>query len=422
MDRRSFLTSAGATILPLVTSARPALAALKPRPKNAPRYLVRIHTMGGMDSVVTTDPKRKSEVEPWVDVPFESKAIVDAGGVPLGPLFADLKKWPRAFTVLNGIAVGVANHESGLIYASRFRTRITEKTPTLFDIFGSYRDGQPLSSISLGAGLVQQYSPTAQWFGTGAGVFGPLGKDLLQKLDAADPDDLKRMARVLRKQASELQAVSAPGDATATAMSECAALFERLPQVPAFKPEGWPEGAPDFMSLPLQRAIWAIENDLTAGVFANVGYNGVWDSHFDVHASQEEAVAALLPQVERFFSELEKRKNAWGTLADNTLVVIGSELGRFPRLNEMMGKDHFPETFHLFSGRWFASGARKWSAFGQTDRRMAALPIDVRTGRAKPGGHVVTLDDVGATLLEISGIDAELHGYTGTVLPFLLRS
>jgi len=349
-------------------------------------------------------------------VPYESKEIVDVGGAPMGPLFADLKKWPRTFTVLNGIAVGVANHESGLIYASRFRTHITEKTPTLFDIFGAYRDGQPLSSISLGAGLIQQYSPTGQWFGTAASVFGPLGKDLLQQLDTADPDDLKRMARVLRKQARELAAVSAPGDATVTAISDCAALFERLPQIPPFKPETWPAGAPDFMSLPLQRTLWAIENDLAAGIFANVGYNGIWDNHFDVHATQTEAAVDFLPQLDRFFSELEKRKNAFGTLAENTLVVMGSELGRFPRLNEMMGKDHFPETFYLFSGRWFAHGARRWSVSGQTDRRMAAMPVDLRTGHGQAGGHVVTLDDVGATILQISGINSDLYGYTGTVL------
>lgn len=422
MERRSFLFSAGASVLPLLAGARPALCAPGPRAKGGPRYLVRIHTMGGMDPVVTTDPKKAKDVESWVDVPFQPREIADVGGVPMGPLFADLKKWKQPMTVLKGVAVGVANHESGLIYATRFRQHVTEKTPTLFDVFGARRDGQPLSSISLSCGLVQQYTPTGHWLGTGASAFGPTGKDLFQHLDASDPDDLRRIGRVLAKRAKELEAVSAPGDATVQAMKDSAALFSRLPDVPPFKMETWPGEGLTSQSMNLQRTLWALENDLTAGVFVNVGDRGIWDNHFDVNASQAEATGLFLPRLERFLSELATRKNEHGTLADNTLVVLASELGRFPRMNEMKGKDHFPETFYMFLGRWFASGGGSWKSFGQTDRQMAALPVDLKTGRPAAGGHVVTLGDVGATILGIAGIDAELFGYTDTPLPFLLRS
>ena len=423
MDRRFFLRSAGASILPLLSGIRPAFALdRRPAVKGAPRYVIRIHTMGGMDPVVMTDPKTRREVESWVDIPYESQKIADVGGVPLGPLFAPMKSWSTPLTFLNGVAVGVANHETGLLYASRFRRFATEQTPSLFDILGAHRDGQPLGSVSLNGAVAQQYTPTGHWFGTGSSWFGPHQKDLFAHLDASDPDDLRRMAVVLRAEAKQMAAASSAPGATIAALNDCAALFERLPSVPPFKLETWPGDDLRSQTLNLQRALWLLENDLTAGIFVNVGDKGIWDNHFDVTASQAEATGLLVPRLEKFLSELEKRRNSHGTLAENTLVVMASELGRFPRMNEMQGKDHFPETFYAFSGPWFPSGEGKWRVFGQTDTRMAAKPVDLGTGLAKSGGHVVTLDDVGCTMLHLAGLDPELFGYTGAVLPFLLRS
>lgn len=36
--------------------------------RTVPRYFLVITPSGGMDGVYTTDPKTRSEVEPWVDV------------------------------------------------------------------------------------------------------------------------------------------------------------------------------------------------------------------------------------------------------------------------------------------------------------------------------------------------------------------
>lgn len=71
----------------------------------------------------------------------------------------------------------------------------------------------------------------------------------------------------------------------------------------------------------------------------------------------------------------------------------------------------------LFMGAGIPGGR----AFGRTGRMMEALPIDLNTGRATGnGGSVVTLDDVGATLLRSVGVDPELYGNSGRHLPFLV--
>jgi hypothetical protein len=117
-------------------------------------------------------------------------------------------------------------------------------------------------------------------------------------------------------------------------------------------------------------------------------------------------------------TELERRSNRHGRLVDNTAVIVASELGRYPYLNAAQGKDHFPEAPFLFAGPWFPGG----NVFGRTGKNLEAQPIDLKHGGvARAGGHHVMVDDVGTTLLALSGIDPELYGYNGHLLQFLLR-
>ena len=96
-------------------------------------------------------------------------------------------------------------------------------------------------------------------------------------------------------------------------------------------------------------------------------------------------------------------------------MIIGSEIGRFPRLNAAHGKDHFPQTPHLFYGPGLATGA----SYGGTGRDMASVPISLATGRPEKGGHLLRIDDIGTTLLALDGANPDLSGYTGEHLRFL---
>ena len=122
----------------------------------------------------------------------------------------------------------------------------------------------------------------------------------------------------------------------------------------------------------------------------------------------------------RFFDEyltkLHARKNQHGVLADNTVTVIGSELGRFPHQNDMLGKDHLSQTSFLMTG----PGLRTGRTFGSTGRRMEGLPIAYRTGDPAEAGRVPLLDDLGATMIRLAGLDPEVYGYDGEVCEFLL--
>jgi hypothetical protein len=62
------------------------------------------------------------------------------------------------------------------------------------------------------------------------------------------------------------------------------------------------------------------------------------------------------------------------------------------------------------------------AVFGRTGRNMEGLPVALGSGAAPTDGtkgHLLQLDDIGATLVQSFGIDPRSHGYTGRVLDFL---
>lgn len=402
-------------------AARP----LRPVAANRPRYYVVVLLTGGFDAVYTTDPKQAKDVESGIDLPYKPDAIVDAGGYQLGPHFAPLAKWGSKMAVLNGVQMQVANHETGGAQFSRLRTKVKYSTPSALDTIAEYREGQPLGSVAMGP--LGYWDYTANWFGeaekvvAGRAANDPKEHNLLDEIDGAEVADLERLATIYRRQAKKLREGGAGSKRIKTAgnLEECATLFERLPSVPRFSLEEWsPVAGRQNIARNMQRTLWLLENDLTSCVFLKIGYLE-WDSHYANVERQTEWNGNIAVMLDRFMTQLEGRKNAHGSLMSNTVVAVGSELGRFPRLNPHHGKDHFPETPFFFFGK----GIRAGQGFGQTGRQMEALPISLKTGKhVDTGGEGVFLDDVGTTFMHLAGVNPEVHGYFGKRLPFLVTT
>jgi hypothetical protein len=230
------------------------------------------------------------------------------------------------------------------------------------------------------------------------------------------PEELDVVRKQLRKQADWLAGSrDREGAATASRLRGTVEFLDRLPALPGPAIEAW-STSPDGQKFAehLQRCLWLFEHDLTACAWVN---RFEWDTHADNYATQNRVSSEFLPVLARFVEELAKRTNSHGSLLDQVRIIAGSELGRFPKLNTERGKHHFPEVPMLFMGAGIPGGR----AFGRTGRMMEALPMDLNTGRATGnGGSLVTLDDVGATLLRSVGIDPELYGNSGRHLPFLV--
>ena len=68
---------------------------------------------------------------------------------------------------------------------------------------------------------------------------------------------------------------------------------------------------------------------------------------------------------------------------------------------------------------WLAAAWR--TAYGVTGHEMEALPIRMKDGRAgSSDGEHVLLDDVGATVLHLAGVNPRHYGYDGKILEFLV--
>ena len=384
-----------------------------------PRYFVQLLLSGGHDTVYTTDPKTRGEVRQDVDLPPKND-IVDAGKLRLGAHFAPLARFADRLSFVNGVQVGTANHETGLKQFVRLKTNVSERMPGVLDVIGRQRrEDQPIAAIHLN--MFHRVLHTPNFFGhPDRFYYGE--RTMWEAMADADKEHLAAMAEVMKRESQSLRkrgVLSREGRATAAHLDDVAAFFGRMTEIEPFRPT---QVADDYVSQSmaesLQRTIWLLENDLTCGVLVEVGLLG-WDTHQRNEARQTDMNGNFVKHFSWFLDALATRRNRHGKLVDTTAVVGGSDMGRFPRLNDMLGKDHLPQTAFFFSGPGLAGG----QSFGQTGSEMEAHPISVSTGRTPQGGAAgreLILDDIGTTLVALAGLDPERYGYNGAVLDFLL--
>ena len=110
-----------------------------------------------------------------------------------------------------------------------------------------------------------------------------------------------------------------------------------------------------------------VENDVR---FVEVGLGG-WDTHDDNFDRVSDQAAIL----DRGLSTLLADLTARGMLGE-TLVVLATEFGRTPRINQNQGRDHFPKAFTcLLAGGGITGG----QVHGQTSENGSEVVKDVVT-------------------------------------------
>lgn len=370
---------------------------------------------GGHDTLYTTDPKVARDVDSIVTLPTANE-IAATGDLRFGAHFAPLARWAGELSVVNGIQVRTVNHDTGQKQFFHLKTNIADMMPTALDVIASHRADQPLGVAYLNMSSRIMHSPA--YFGTADEFYYGKG-NVFDQVERATPQELATLAGALRRQAGDLGSRAAgwrEAEQTQVYLREVADFFERVATVP---PLVTSQRSDDYvaqsMSEALERTLWLLENDLCCGVVLDLGVLG-WDTHVQNEMKQAEMNGYFVKFFDDYLSDLRARKNRHGLLADNTVTVVGSELGRFPRQNEMLGKDHLPQTSFLITG----PGIRKGASFGATGRRMEGLEVSYLDGKIAAAGRVPVLDDIGATLLRHAGLEPDRYGYSGQVCEFLL--
>ena len=110
------------------------------------------------------------------------------------------------------------------------------------------------------------------------------------------------------------------------------------------------------------------------------------------------------------------------TVTSYATVIIGTEMGRFNRLNAFQGRDHWPENSWLLAGRGIRAAPGGVTA-GATDRVRRSRPIDFVSGAVDERGRQVFVESVFATAARAAGLELGPLGYReDDLLPCLLAA
>jgi hypothetical protein len=133
---------------------------------------------------------------------------------------------------------------------------------------------------------------------------------------------------------------------------------------------------------------------LEAGVPVVKVARGFWDSHHDNFESHRE----LVPDFDHVLAVLLGDLHDRGLL-DSTLVLVLSEFGRTPVINQDVGRDHYAAAW---SAVLAGAGVRGGTVYGATDA----------DGKAVTDGEV-NASDLTATLYQAAGLDPRAEYYAG---------
>ncbi|MCH9687755.1 MAG: DUF1501 domain-containing protein [Deltaproteobacteria bacterium] len=150
-------------------------------------------------------------------------------------------------------------------------------------------------------------------------------------------------------------------------------------------------------------AVDALEQGLSHSVQIEMGG---WDTHDNnlLQLSQNEAFYAGLRTLVDLMVE-RPGMTPGSSMIDDTVVLVVSEMGRTPKLNERSGKDHWPVTSAMLIGGGLG-GAR---VLGGTDELQQGVDVDLATGQPSDDGVQIQYGNFAAGLLEAVGVDSTVY-------------
>ena len=134
--------------------------------------------------------------------------------------------------------------------------------------------------------------------------------------------------------------------------------------------------------------------------FVEVGFGG-WDDHQEIFGR----LPGRANQFDQGMSSLIRDLKSRGLL-EETLVVVATEFGRTPKINQNAGRDHFPGAF---SCAMAGGGINGGTIYGATDK-------DGRTIETDP----VSVGEFNATIAYAMGLPYDEEIYSPDGRPFTI--
>ncbi|HEY5927049.1 MAG TPA: DUF1501 domain-containing protein [Kofleriaceae bacterium] len=154
----------------------------------------------------------------------------------------------------------------------------------------------------------------------------------------------------------------------------------------------------------VELALDALEQDISQSVMLNTRLG--WDTH-DANTDQAGFHETTFAGLTLLLDGLAARpgRQTGTTMLDDTIVVCYSEFSRTPKLNAVMGKDHWPVTSALVMG----AGVKGGRGYGATNEAVEAETVDFATGARSATGMTLMSNHFCAGVLKAAGIDPIAH-------------
>jgi hypothetical protein len=371
--------------------AEAAGASLKARAQS----VINIYLPGGMAHQESFDPKYNAPVEYRGPLdPIKTKLE----GVMFSENLKDTAKIADKITVIRSMTHGEAAHERG---THNMFTGYRPSPALQYPAIGSVVSHELGSKNNMPPYVVVPNMPTP-YAGTGylGSAYGPFALGSDPASSGFSVRDLTLPGGVDVKRFEERRNMRSVVDAHFSALEKSDALsgmdsfYERAYAMissdkarAAFEINKEPQKLRDEygMTTAGQRMLLA-RRLVESGVrFVSLSYGG-WDHHDNIKRANDRQ----MPEFDKAFAALIRDLDARGML-DSTLVVVNTEFGRTPKINNTAGRDHWPKVFSIVMA---GAGIKRGYVHGSSDA----------TG-AEPEENPVTVEDYSATIFSQIGID-----------------
>lgn len=314
------------------------------------------------------------------------------------------RRWGGQTCILRGVNVHSAGHEAGMKWVmTGTSASSTPDWPTILASNGSVEYPMPHLVFSGPA-----YPGTL-----GAAVVRGGGGTLLDLIDGSINGYVDRPSPAIAQPMDEMmdavvydRVARFAADHKGNGKMRANDLLANLERSMELEGRRFEAGLNDTGSSMLDQALMAVEvMRLGLSRCAMIGIPGGWDTHGGNQQVGE--------QLDSFFTDLDELMAHLATtpgtaapwMSDEVTIVCCSELGRTPRFNGAMGRDHWPYASFLAVG----SGIAGNRVVGHTTDTLVAEGTDFQTGLPSASGEAIGSEHVGTALLELGQVDPERY-------------
>ncbi|MDD9935725.1 MAG: DUF1501 domain-containing protein [Myxococcales bacterium] len=413
LSRRQMLKASAATLA--CASLPGGWAPARAQSSSAARKLIVVLNNGGWDPTYALDPKPGSSI---VDTPegeirqFGNHAVLTNATRPAVDDF--FTRYGDITAVVNGLQVRSFVHTDcikRILTGSPSETtpdlgaitafELGRELPVPYLALGGQARGGPLAAITGRTGTTNQL---AALIDPAAGYPRPGG--VLPEIGLVPSDGEQALVReYLDASAARLQATRGARGYNRRRVEDFMSSLQRAEQLRAFARTS-SVGERDYtqdLQIQIPLAVRALGEGLSCTTLLQTDD---WDTHDD-NSEQDMLHQGLFASLITLVESLEQAQ-----LLDETMVLVISEMGRTPRLNNDGGKDHWPVTSAMLLG----AGVGGNRTLGGTSDSFDALSVDLATGETASDGNQLQAANFVAGVLEAQGVDPA--AYLPQVEPF----